>query len=82
MLTKFSGNSMLLWRYPLCIIKNPMVHRSMLSIQMNYRQTFLGEINIKLQIQNRPARRIDVHYRDRSVEISSECLSLQIQILS
>ena len=46
------------------------------NIQMNYRQTFLlEEINFQLQIQNRAARRINFHYRGRSVEISSESLS-------
>ena len=53
------------------------------SIQIDYRQRlFLGEIIFQLQIQNRAARRINCHYRDRSVGISTENLSLQIQILS
>ena len=43
---------------------------------------FLGGISFQLQIQDRAARRIDVHYRDRSVGISAESVSLQIQILS
>ena len=51
--------------------------------KINYRQTLLlGEINFQLQIQNRAARGINFHYRDRSVEMSAENLSLQIQILS
>ena len=53
------------------------------SIQFDYTQTlFLGGINFQLQIQNLAARRINFHYRDRSVGISAENLSLQIQILS
>ena len=43
---------------------------------------FLGRINFQLQIQNRAARRINFHYRDRSLGISAENLSLQIQIPS
>ena len=50
-----------------------------LSIQTDYS---LGGINFQLQIQNRAARRINFHHRDRSVGISAENLSLQIQILS
>ena len=43
------------------------------SIQIDYRQTFfLAEINFQLQMQNRAARRINFHYRDRSVGISAE----------
>ena len=53
------------------------------SIPINYRQTFsLGEINCQLQTQNRAARTINFHYRDRSLEISSESFASQIQILS
>ena len=49
------------------------------SIQIDYRQRlFLGGINFQLQIQNRAATRINCHYRDRSVGISVENLSLQI----
>ena len=43
---------------------------------------FLGRVNLPLQIQNRAARRISFHYRDRSVGISGENLSLHMQILS
>ena len=43
---------------------------------------FLGRINFRLHIQNRAARRINFHCRDRSVGISAEKPSLQIQILS
>ena len=46
------------------------------------RDFFLGGINFRLQIQKRAARRISFHYRDRSLGISAENLSLQIQILS
>ena len=46
------------------------------------RNFLLGGINFQLQIQNRAARRINFHYRDRSLGISAENLSLQIQILS
>ena len=47
------------------------------------RQTFfLRPINFQLQIQNRAARRINFHYRDRSVGIWAENLSVQIQTLS
>ena len=53
------------------------------SIQIGYRQTLSRRgINFRLQIQNRAARRLNFHYRDRSVGISAENLSLQIQILS
>ena len=53
------------------------------SIQIDHRQTlFLGGINFRLQIQNRAARRMNFHYRDRSVGISAENLSLQTQVLS
>ena len=62
------------------IVSKLFVYRS---VQIDYRQTlFLGRINFQLQIQNRAARRINFHYRDRSVGISAESLSLQIQILS
>ena len=53
------------------------------SIQNYYRQTFiLRAINFQLQIQNPAARRMNFHYRNRSVGMSAENLSLQIQILS
>ena len=45
------------------------------SIQIDCRQTlFLGRGggNFQLQIQNRAARRVNVHYRDRSVAMSAE----------
>ena len=45
------------------------------------RLVFLGEINVQLQIHNRVARRIYFHYRDRSVGMSAENPSLQIQVL-
>ena len=52
------------------------------SIEIDYRQTLLlEEIHFPLQIQNRAARRINFHYRDRSVGMSAENLSFQIQIL-
>ena len=52
-------------------------------VQIDYRQRlFLGGINFQLQVQNRASRRMNFHYRDRSVGISAENLSLQIQILS
>ena len=51
------------------------------SIQIDYRQRpFLGGIHFQLQIQNRAARRINCHCRDRSVGISAENLSLLIQM--
>ena len=43
---------------------------------------FLWAINFKWQIQNCAARGMNCHYRDRSVGISAESLSVQIQILS
>ena len=54
------------------------------SIKISYRQTFsLGEIYFQLQIQNRAARRMNFFdYKDRSLGMSAESLSLQIQILS
>ena len=53
------------------------------SAQIDYRQRpFLGAANSQLQIQNRAARRISCHYRDRSVGIPAENRSLQIQILT
>ena len=53
------------------------------SIQNYYRQTsILRAINFQLQIQNPAARRVNFHYRNRSVGIAAENLSLQIQILS
>ena len=53
------------------------------SIQIDYRQTFfLVVINFQLKIQNRAARRIKIHYRDRSLGISAGNLSLQIQTLA
>ena len=59
------------------------------SIQIDYRQTFfLRAINFKLQIQNRAARRINFHYRDRSVEFEQKIsqyryrLSLESQLIS
>ena len=53
------------------------------STQNYYRQTLiLRAINFQLQIQNPAARRINFHYRNRSVGISAENLSLKIQILS
>ena len=53
------------------------------SIQIDYRQTLLWGINFQLQIQKRaPRRRINFHDRDRSLGISVESLSLQIQTLS
>ena len=52
------------------------------SIQNDYRQTCFSEGNeFQLQIQNRAARAVNCHYRDRSVEILAEYLSLQIHIL-
>ena len=53
------------------------------SIQIDYTQTLsLRGTSFRLQIQNRAARRINFHYRNRSVGMSAENLSLQIQILS
>ena len=49
------------------------------SIQITDR-LFLGAISFQLQIQNRTARRVNFHCRDRSVGISAEYLSLQVQI--
>ena len=46
------------------------------------RDFVLGGIDFRLQIQNRAARRINFHYRDRSLRTSAENLSLQVQILS
>ena len=49
------------------------------SIQIDYRQTsFLRQINVQSHIQDRAARRVDFHYRSRSVGMSAENLSLQI----
>ena len=52
------------------------------SRNLHEKRSVSGGINFQLQIQNRAARRINCHYRDRFVGISAENLSLQIQILS
>ena len=53
------------------------------TIQINYRQTLsLRGSNFQLQIQNCAAKGINFHYRNRSVGMSAENLSSQIQILS
>ena len=69
-------------------LRNPILHVYR-SIQIDHRQTpFLGGINFQLQIQNRAARRINSHYRDRSVGISAQIshyryrFSLEFQLIS
>ena len=53
------------------------------TIQIDYRQTlFLREINFQVQTQNHAARRIDFDYRDRSVGMSAENLSLLKNLLT
>ena len=74
-----------LWVISRKVVRIHMNSRSSLyrRIQIDYRQRcFLGGIKFRVQIQNRAARRINFHYRDRSLGISAENLSLQIQILS
>ena len=53
------------------------------SIQIDYRQTlFWRGVHFHLQIQNRAARRINFHHRDRSLGISADNHSVQILLLS
>ena len=53
------------------------------SIQTDCRYTFiLRALNFQLQVQNRAAKRIRFHYRNRFVVISAENLSIQIQMPS
>ena len=59
--------------FPLCTVAPKIYCR---------KTVLLGGVNLKLQIQNRAARRIHFHYKDRSVGMSAENISLQIQILS
>ena len=62
------------------LLKTVLTYRS---IQVNYRQTFsLQDITFQLQMQSGAARRINFDYRGRSVGMSAESVSLQIQILS
>ena len=53
------------------------------SIQIDNRQRLLlGGINFQMQIQNRAARRINCHYRDRSVEFQQKTFHYRYRSLS
>ena len=76
-------NSNPLFQHPDVKVLTNMHTKVYRSIQIDFRQTLLlGGIEFQLQIQNRAARRMNFHYRYRSMGISPENLSLQIQLLS
>ena len=70
-----------LWTHVFCFC----VYRS---IQIDYRpRFFLGGVSFRLQIQNRAARRINFHYRKRSLEFQQKIsryryrFSLEFQLI-